>query len=180
MPKYWLLRWYSTRIAHIRRFHVHTFGNLIHSDFRIPSCDYSQLLEVTRILTRNHQDVLECYRRTVFNVLAHNRDDHVKNFAFRLSDACEWELAPAYDLTFSPGPGGEHSMTVAGEGRSPGRDHLLRLAPAAGLSAREAEETVEQVAAAVARWGDHAREAGVGTESLAAVETAVERCLKRL
>ena len=68
------------------RFHVHTFGNLIHANFRIPSCDYRQLLEVTRILTRNHQDVLECYRRMVFNVLTHNRDDHVKNFAFRLTE----------------------------------------------------------------------------------------------
>lgn len=163
-----------------RRSHVHTFGNLIHSDFRIPSCDYSQLLEVTRILTKNHRDVLECYRRMAFNVLAHNRDDHVKNFAFRLTGAGDWELAPAYDLVFSGGPGGEHSMTVAGEGRAPGRDHLLRLAPAAGISGREAGEILEAVAAAVARWRGHAREAGVGGESAARVEEAVEECLARL
>jgi serine/threonine-protein kinase HipA len=93
---------------------------------------------VTRILTRNHQDVLECYRRMIFNVLAHNRDDHVKNFAFRMTAEGGWELAPAYDLIFAPGPGGEHTMIIAGEGRAPARSHLLNLADLAGISVRDA------------------------------------------
>jgi serine/threonine-protein kinase HipA len=160
-----------------RRFHVHTFGNLIHADFRIPSCDYRQLLEVTRILTRDDRDVAECYRRMAFNVAAHNRDDHVKNFAFRLTDEGGWELAPAYDLLFTPGPGGEHTMTVAGEGRAPGRRHLLSLAEPAGIPRPRAEAIVEEVAAAVERWPRHARDAGVGPESRREVEGAIERCL---
>ncbi len=153
-----------------RRFHVHTFGNLIHANFRIPSCDYRQLLEVTRILTKNHQDVLECYRRMVFNVLAHNRDDHVKNFAFRVNEKGEWELAPAYDLTFAEGPGGEHSMMVGGEGRAPGHDHLLHLAEPAGIARRVAETMVEDIAAAVSGWRVHAGEAEVGQASVERVE----------
>jgi len=101
-----------------RRYHVHTFGNLIQSNFRIPSADYADLLKVTSLLTRNHQDVLRSFRRMVFNVLAHNRDDHVKNFAFILDDTTgEWALSPAYDLLYTPGPGGEHTMSLAGEGK---------------------------------------------------------------
>ena len=157
-----------------RRYHVHTFGNLIHADFRIPSCDYRQLLEVTRILTQNQQDVLECYRRMVFNVLAHNRDDHVKNFTFRMSEPGDWRLAPAYDLTFSEGPGGEHSMTVAGEGQAPGRDHLLRLAEPAGIARRVAESMIDDVAAAVSRWRAHAGEAGVSESSVGTIEEVLE------
>ena len=163
-----------------RRFHVHTFGNLIQSNFRIPSCDYRQLLEVTRILTKNHQDVLECYRRMVFNVLAHNRDDHVKNFAFRMTADGTWELAPAYDLVFSPGPGGEHTMTVAGEGRAPARSHLLKLADLAGVSSRDAQEILDEVAAAVAHWRRHAKLAGVGAKSAKAIEKAIQECLARV
>ncbi|HXU46232.1 MAG TPA: HipA domain-containing protein, partial [Thermoanaerobaculia bacterium] len=162
------------------RYHVQTFGNLIHANFRIPSCDYRQLLEVTRILTRNHQDVLECYRRTVFNVLTHNRDDHVKNFAFRMTDEGAWELAPAYDLVFAPGPGGEHTMTVAGEGRAPGRRHLLELAAPAGISDREAESILEEVASAASRWRAHARRAEVSSKSAKVIETAIGECLARL
>jgi serine/threonine-protein kinase HipA len=148
-----------------RRFHVHSFGNLIHANFRIPSCDYGQLLKVTSILTRNHQDVLRCYRRMVFNVLAHNRDDHVKNFAFVMSDDGEWSLSPAYDLTYSTGPGGEHSMTVAGEGRDPGRGDLLRLADPAGISPKAAGAIIDEVTAGVHRWPDHANRAAVTPDS---------------
>jgi serine/threonine-protein kinase HipA len=162
------------------RYHVQTFGNLIHANFRIPSCDYRQLLEVTRILTRNHQDVLECYRRMAFNVLTHNRDDHVKNFAFRLTDEGGWELAPAYDLVFAPGPGGEHTMTVAGEGRAPARGHLLQVAGPAGLSTREAQAVLDDVAAAAARWRAHARAAGVGTKTAKMIGSAIAECLARL
>lgn len=163
-----------------RRFHVHTFGNLIHSNFRIPSCDYRQLLEVTRILTKNHRDVLECYRRTVFNVLAHNRDDHVKNFAFRMTAEGGWELAPAYDLVFAPGPGGEHTMTIAGEGRAPARSHLLKLAELAGVSGREAEAILDEVTSAVARWRAYARLAGVRARTATAIEKGIKECLARI
>jgi serine/threonine-protein kinase HipA len=162
------------------RYHVHTFGNLIHANFRIPSCDYRQLLEVTRVLTKNHQDVLECYRRMVFNVLTHNRDDHVKNFAFRMTDEGAWELAPAYDLVFSAGPGWEHTMTIAGEGRAPARRHLMQLAAPAGISESDAESILDGVAAAAARWRLHARQTGVSPKSAKVVEKAIGECLARL
>jgi len=53
-----------------RRFHVHTFGNLIQSDFLTPSADYTDLLKASAVLTRNHQDVLRAFRSVVFNVFA--------------------------------------------------------------------------------------------------------------
>jgi serine/threonine-protein kinase HipA len=145
-----------------RRFHVHTFGNLIQANFRIPSSDYGDLLKAASILTRNQRDVLRAFRRMVFNVLAHNRDDHVKNFAFILDDATgDWSITPAYDLSFTAGPGGEHSMTLAGEGRNPGREHILRLAEQAGVSTREANAVIETVQICVDRWSEFAAQAGV-------------------
>lgn len=145
-----------------RRFHVHTFGNLIHADFRTPSCDYSDLFKVTAALTRDQAEVAKAFRRMVFNVLAHNRDDHAKNFAFRLDDKRrEWSLAPAYDLTFSQGPGGEHSTTVAGEGRAPAREHMLHLARVVSIDPREADAILEEVRQAIASWPAFAAEAGL-------------------
>ncbi len=162
------------------RFHVHTFGNLMHANFRVPSCGYGQLLEVTRILTKNRLDVLEAFRRMVFNVCTHNRDDHVKNFAFRMHDDGAWELAPAYDLVFAPGPGGEHTMTIDGEGRAPGRSQLLAVAAAASISGHEAQTMFDQVAAAASRWQALAREVGVSAENVAAIERAIGKNLGRL
>jgi len=145
-----------------RRYHVHTFGNLIQSNFRIPSADYADLLKVTSLLTRNHNEVLEAFRRMVFNLLAHNRDDHVKNFSFILDDETgDWRMSPAYDLLHTPGPGGEHTMTFLGEGRNPGFSHLIRLAEQAGVPERGAEGIIEEVQAAIDHWPDFADEAGV-------------------
>ena len=87
---------------------------------------------------------------------------------------------PAYDLVFAPGPGGEHSTTVAGEGRAPATSHMLRLASAAGIPDRDAEAILDEVASAVARWRAHARRADVGGESTGAVERAIEPCLARV
>ncbi len=145
-----------------RRFHVHTFGNLIQSNFRIPSADYADLLKAASYLTRDHRDVLRVLRRMAFNVFAHNRDDHVKNFAFIMDSANgEWTISPAYDLSYASGPGGEHSMTIAGEGRDPGKAHLLRLAEQAGVTRPQASAVLEEVRAAVDRWEEFAVSAGV-------------------
>ena len=143
-----------------QRLHMHTFGNLIQANFRIPSTDYADLLKVTHALTRNHQDVLRAFRQMVFNVAAYNRDDHAKNFAFLMNRDGEWALSPAYDLGYTPGPGGEHTMTVAGEGREPTREHLLRVAEPVGISRKEAIAVIDAVNAAIAGWPNVANTAG--------------------
>jgi serine/threonine-protein kinase HipA len=159
-----------------RRFHIHTFGNLIHADFRIPSADYADLLKATSLLTRNHQDVLRAFRRMVFNVMAYNRDDHVKNFAFLLDDATgDWSLSPAYDLLYAPGPGGEHSMTLAGEGRAPGRPHIRQLAGQADIAGRDADRIIEEVQAAVAEWKRNATRAGVSAGTIREIARRLPR-----
>ncbi|CAK8725147.1 hypothetical protein KKHLCK_15980 [Candidatus Electrothrix laxa] len=98
----------------------------------------------------------------LFNILTHNRDDHVKNFSFLLDDRTgKWSLAPAYDLTFADGPGGEHSTTVAGEGRDPRYRHVVELAGQYGVGEKEVGVMFDEVGAAVERWPEFAWVAGV-------------------
>lgn len=160
-----------------RRYHVHTFGNMIQANFRIPGCDYEQLLRVTRVLTKNQAQVEAAFRQMVFNILAHNRDDHVKNFAFILDSKGAWQTSPAYDLTFTPGPGGEHTMTVAGEGRAPGREHIMRLAEGAGISRLKASVIVKQVAGIVDQWPEFAHDAGVCKKNSGRIDDVLRRGL---
>jgi len=148
------------RLPGNRRVHVHTFGNLIHANFRIPSTDYADLLKTTLALTRNYRDVLRVFRQMVFNVVTHNRDDHAKNFAFVMDAAGGWSLSPAYDIGFSPGPGGEHTMTVMGEGRAPTREHALALAKQFDINPKDAAGIIDEVNAAAAKWPRFANEAG--------------------
>ena len=143
------------------RFHVHTFGNLIHSNFRHPECDYETFLKVVLNLTKNHRDLEKGFRQMIFNIIANNRDDHVKNFAFMLDERREWTLTPAYDLTYAKGPGGEHSMSLLGEGVTPGKKEILRLGEKTGLSATKVRGITDEVLAGVECWQDFAGAAGV-------------------
>lgn len=130
----------------------------------MPSCDYADFLKVVRILTKNHQDLLQAFRLMVFNVLTHNRDDHVKNVSFCLDESGDWRLAPAYDLTFAPGPGGEHSMTIQGHGKAPGKNELWAVGRGEGLKDKEMASMYAEVRAAVEQWPALADEVGVTEE----------------
>jgi serine/threonine-protein kinase HipA len=145
------------------RIHMHSLGGLIHADHRSPSLDYDTVLRVTLALTRNIQDAEKAYALACFNVLAHNRDDHVKNFSFLLNARNEWILAPAYDLVFSYGPGGEQSMLVMGEGKNPGSAQLQALGKQHGI--RNALEILAKVRGAVANWPRYAERANVSRKS---------------
>jgi serine/threonine-protein kinase HipA len=160
-----------------RRVHTHTLGNLIHSNFRVPSCDYADFFKVVRILTKNHQDLRQAFRRMVFNVLTHNRDDHVKNVSFCLDESGDWRLAPAYDLTFAPGPGGEHSMTVRGEGKAPGRREMWAVGRGEGLRDKDMAAMYDEVRAAVEQWPVLADEAGVSGGSVGKLRAVIARML---
>ena len=160
------------------RHHIHTFGNLIQANFRIPSCDYGDLLKVVNLLTKDHVQLKKAYRLMCFNVLANNRDDHAKNFSFRLDDESgQWHLAPAYDLTFSRGPGGEHTTTVSGEGRQPTVHHCLQLAEEAGISLKEAQYIYSNVKDAVSCWLNFADQVGVREEVSNGIESFLEKSI---
>ena len=77
--------------------------------------DYVNFLRATQRCTNDVREKARAFERAVFNVAFHNRDDHPKNFAYTMSRAGDWKLAPAYDVTFCEGPGGYHQMDVMGE-----------------------------------------------------------------
>jgi serine/threonine-protein kinase HipA len=134
-------------------------GGLLQLPHGYPALDYRDGLKATRDLTRNEAAVTEMFRRGCFNVFAHNRDDHSRNFAFLMDDQGTWTPSPAYDLTFSQGPGGEHTTLVAGEGRNPSGEHLAALAAEMGL--KKAARIVDEVRATVADFKRFAERAGV-------------------
>jgi len=159
------------RVGARERRHMHTLGGLLHSDHRLPSCDYDLLLRVARGLTHDARAIAECLRRMLFNIVAHNRDDHVKNFAFLMDPDGQWTLSPAYDLVFAHGPGGEHSMTIDGEAKRPTLDHVMRLAVRHGVGRADARAMVEQVHDAVAGWPAIAKASGASAKRARAIAT---------
>ena len=122
-------------ISGTKRVHMLTAAALLELDFEQPSLDYHSLMKLTKIITRDNKDDVEnMFRRMCFNVFAHNRDDHSKNFAYLYDESADsWRLSPAYDLTYSNTYYGEHTTTVDGNGRNPGKKELLAVGTMAGI-----------------------------------------------
>ena len=127
-----------------QRVHMVSVSGLLETSHRIPALDYDSLHKLTFNLTKNYAEVWKMFRLMCFNVFAHNRDDHSRNFSF-LYDVDKWKLAPAYDLTYSNSIGGEHATSVNGNGRNPGLKEILEIAGKIGLSAPKAKETAEKI-----------------------------------
>ncbi len=127
--------------------HMATAAALLEADFRAPCMDYHTLMKLTRVLTLdNKQEVESMFRRMCFNVFAHNRDDHAKNFAFLYDESADkWHLSPAYDLTYSSTYFGEHTTSVDGNGVNPGEKELLNVGMQAGMKKQNCLEIIGQI-----------------------------------
>jgi serine/threonine-protein kinase HipA len=160
------------------RLHMVSLSGAIESPPQTPS-SYDMFLRATRAITRNADQVVSAFRRMVFNVLAHNRDDHTRQHAFLMDEAGEWRLAPAYDLTYAAGPGGEHYLDIEGEGRNPTRPHVEALARRHGFSPKQVSAIIDEVRSAIADWSTFAKAAGVSAASKQLVEEAHARVAAR-
>lgn len=155
------------------RLHMVSLSGAVEAPWRLPS-SYDLFLRATLTITRHADDLLAVFRRMVFNVLASNRDDHTRQHSYLMDAGGEWRLAPAYDLTYSAGPGGEHYLDIEGEGRHPTRSNAQAIGRRYGLSDAVMASVIDEVRVAVNDWSRFADEAGVSRASRAEIRTALE------
>ena len=129
-----------------KRRHMISVSALLETSHRLPNLDYNILMKLTLKLTNSYEDVEKMYRLMCFNVFAHNRDDHSKNFSFIYNDESKkWEISPAYDLTYSYSINGEHATTVNGNGRNPNMSDILKVAENIGMKINNAKTIAESI-----------------------------------
>jgi serine/threonine-protein kinase HipA len=162
-----------------RRLHMHALGGLLHASHRLPSMEYEGFLKATLLLTKDQRQVEEAFRRMAFNVLAHNRDDHVKNLSYLMDRGGVWNLAPAYDLLFSEGPRGQHTMAVAGEAERPAEREMLRVAEDCDVDSRRARDIIQEVRDAVGQWSRFAGATGVSAATARRIGSVIAAPLAR-
>ena len=125
--KYFLIKRFDR--VNNKKIHMISAAALLEVDFRAPSLDYNELIKLTRVLTKNDDDVVEMYRRMVFNVLIDNQDDHTKNFSFVYDDVNRtYRLSPAYDITPGRTYYGEHTTSVNGKGKNITDEDMIKVA----------------------------------------------------
>lgn len=126
--------------------HMVSAAGLLETSHRIPNLDYDILMKLTLQLTRSMEECEKLYRLMCFNVFAHNRDDHSKNFTYLYEEKAQrWILSPAYDLTYSSSLGDEHATTVNGNGVNPGMEDILAVAEKIGLNVAKSQKTANEI-----------------------------------
>lgn len=148
------------------KLHMQSLAAIAHYDFnQAGAYSYEQALMTIRRLGLEMADVEQQFRRMVFNVIARNQDDHVKNIAFLMNQEGDWSLSPAFDMTYAYAPGGDwtsqHQMTVNGKRDGFGLGDFVQCAEAVSMKRGRAETIVEEVRAAVAAWPAYAAAAAV-------------------
>jgi len=155
-----------------RKLHLQSLCAMAHFDFNIAGAhSYEQAFQVMRELRLPYPDAEQQFRRTVFNIIARNQDDHTKNIAFLMDQEGEWRLSPAFDVTYAYNPTGDwtnrHQMTLAGKRDGFTREDLLTVGRE--MSIKKAADIIGEVGAAVACWAEFAAEAGVPEERASAI-----------
>lgn len=151
------------------KLHMQSLGALMHLDYNAPGAhSYEHAFQAIRRLGLGASVAEQQFRRMVFNVVARNQDDHVKNIAFLMNQQGEWLLAPAYDVTYAYNPSGawtsRHQMSINGKRDAFTLEDFRACAAVAGLKRGRAEAILDEVCAAVARWSRYAEQVDVMPE----------------
>ena len=154
------------RLTQGGKLHMQSLAAVAHLDFNQAGAhSYEQAFDTMRRLDLFASTTAEMYRRMVFNIVARNQDDHVKNIAFLMDRSGNWSLAPAFDMTYNYQPSGiwtsSHQMTVNGKRDNFTFEDFLACGKSALLKRGQAKTILHEVGQVVSRWRDYADQAGV-------------------
>jgi serine/threonine-protein kinase HipA len=129
------------------KIHMHSACGLLDADFRVPSLEYENLIISAKLLTKDTKEAEKIFRIMVFNIKAHNLDDHSKNFSFLMDRDGKWRVSPAYDLTYSNGIRGHRMTSVNGKTVDITDTDCLEVGKKCGIE--KAKYIIEEVSSAV-------------------------------
>ncbi len=152
-----------------KKIHMQSLSALAHISYKEPGlCSYELAAEYMKRINITFNEIEQFYRRMVFNCLAVNQDDHVKNCSFLMDRAGEWHLAPAYDITFSYNPTNKwlraHQMSVNNKSANITLEDLLEAGLTMGLKNRKCKDIIKEVSEAIEKFSYFAESAGIREE----------------
>jgi len=169
---------------HGEKLHMQSLGALAHISYQLPGiCGYEQATLYMKKMGLKYIEIEQLYRRMVFNCLAVNQDDHVKNISFLMDKSGQWSLAPAYDMTFAYNPENKwlrtHQMTVNGKNVDITKADILEAGINMGIKQSVCKDIIAEVKEAVRGFGDIASKLGVQDRTIEYIRSIIERNAKQ-
>ena len=164
-----------------KRIHFASAMTLLGKTDGASAADGSSYLELAAFIrsygANPKKDLLELWKRIVFNMAVSNTDDHLRNHAFILTEK-GWTLSPLYDV--NPVPyGNELSLNVDEEDNSIRMDLAVQTAVRFGISVPEAEAYAENIRETVKDgWASLAAKYGLSRRQQEDMRPAFHACLE--
>ena len=162
-----------------RKLHMQSLGALTHISYQEPGvCGYELAAMYMKEIGISYKEIEQFYRRMVFNCLAVNQDDHVKNISFIMDRSGKWMLAPAYDITFSYNPTNKwlcaHQMTVNGKTTGIGLIDLLEAGAKMGIKERRCRDIISEIGVSVSDFVTFAEQAGINEKTFETINSVID------
>ena len=163
-----------------KKLHMQSLGAISHIDYNQPDlCSYEMAALTARRMGLPSSDIEQFYRRMVFNVLAVNQDDHVKNISFLMDRNGIWTLSPAYDVTFACDSGNKwlqaHQMTINGKKSNISMNDMIACGQNMDIKTSKCRKIMEEVRDAVNEWPDVAHSVGIRESTADLINKEIER-----
>jgi serine/threonine-protein kinase HipA len=163
-----------------KKLHMQSLGALAHISYQEPgACGYELAAMYMKEIGISYKEIEQFYRRMVFNCLAVNQDDHVKNISFIMDRSGKWRLSPAYDITFSYNPTNRwlraHQMTVNGKTVDIRISDLLEAGAKMGIKSRRCMDIISEISSIVSSFATYAEQAGVKEKTVALINDVIEK-----
>lgn len=161
-----------------RKLHMQSLGALTHISYREPGvCGYELAAMYMKEIGISYKEIEQFYRRMVFNCLAVNQDDHVKNISFLMDRSGRWKLAPAYDITFSYNPTNKwlraHQMTVNGKTSEIKLSDFLEAGAKMGIKERRCKDIISEISISVNDFGTFAEQVGIKEKTVTYINSVI-------
>ncbi len=162
-----------------RKLHMQSLGALAHISYQEPGiCGYELAAMYMKEVEISYKETEQFYRRMVFNCLAVNQDDHVKNISFLMDRNGKWSLSPAYDITFSYNLTNKwlraHQMTVNGKTAGIELSDLLEAGSKMGIKERRCKDIIREVLTSVREFPVFAEQAGIKEKTCQYIHSIME------
>ena len=123
------------------------------------------------------RDLIELWKRIVFNMAVSNTDDHLRNHAFIFTEN-GWELSPLYDVN-PVSFGDELSLTVSEEDNSINIDLAIQTAVRFGISETDATTYAKNILTVVQEnWEKRAMALGLSRRLIEEMRPAFSACYR--